>query len=76
MKYARWTVSDLQIFQLGQVSEGPFFNNPQTVDILHRTTGTQTREHISNYNTAVSGCRQTSAEEAIHTSAAAEKVKD
>lgn len=30
---------DLQMFQPGQVSEGPFFNNPQTVDIPHRTVG-------------------------------------
>lgn len=45
--------NDLQIFQFGQVSEGPFFNNPQTVDILHRTTGRKIRENISNYNIAV-----------------------
>lgn len=31
--------SDLQIFQLGQVSEGAFFNKPQTVDVLHWATG-------------------------------------
>ncbi len=46
--------NDLQIFQLGQVSEGPFFNNPQTVDILHWTAGIKMRKNVS----VVQYCRQ------------------
>lgn len=43
--------TDLQVFQSGQVSEGPFFNNPQTVDVLHRTAGAEmSKENISNYS--------------------------
>lgn len=34
-------VLDLQMLQPGQVSEGPFFDNPQTVDIPHRSAGTK-----------------------------------
>lgn len=64
--------NDLQIFQLGQVSEGPFLNHPQTVDILHQTAGIKMRK---SYNIAVSGCQQTNTEKPIHTSAAL-KVKD
>ena len=46
---------NLQVFQLWQVSEGPFLNNPQTVDALQRTAGNKEwgGKSLSNYNIAV-----------------------
>lgn len=36
--------TDLQVLQPGQVSEGPFLDDSQTVDILQRTAGINTEE--------------------------------
>ncbi len=60
--------NDLQIFQPGQVSEGPFLNHPQTVDILHWTAGKGMRRNISNYSIAVCGCQQTRGKARSHIS--------
>lgn len=36
--------ADLQVLQPGQVSEGPFLDDSQTVDILQRTAGINTEK--------------------------------
>lgn len=47
---------DLQVLQPGQVREGPFLNNPQTVDIPQRTAERRRKPRVEvscNYRSAV-----------------------